>query len=108
MGYCHVAHPVYLVAGDLKNAVVSNFSNFNVSIFSLVNDNDGVDRELMCYFSSKHTLIENVILQENVDLLQDGYQGDVLGESTPDVIVSEFVSSIYISISTIFFIFYFS
>lgn len=54
----------------------------------------------MCYFTPKHTFIENVILQENVDLMQDGYQGDVLGESTPDVIVSEFVSSNYISIST--------
>lgn len=49
MGYCHVAQPVYLVAGDIKNAM------------------------------------------ENVDLMQDGYQGDVLGESTPDIIVSEFM-----------------
>lgn len=49
MGYCHVAQPVYLAAGDLENALA------------------------------------------NVDLMRDGYQGDVLGESTPDVIVSEFM-----------------
>jgi len=30
-------------------------------------------------------------IQENKDILGDGYEGDVLGESTPDVIVSEFV-----------------
>ena len=30
-------------------------------------------------------------IQENVDILGDGYQGDVLGESTPDVLVTEFV-----------------
>lgn len=30
-------------------------------------------------------------LQENVKLSGDGYQGDVIGESTPDVLVSEFV-----------------
>lgn len=49
MGYCHVAQPVYLAAGDLKNA------------------------------------------QENVELVGDGYQGDVIGEATPDVLVSEFM-----------------
>lgn len=26
MGYCHVAQPVYLAAGDLKNALVCIFS----------------------------------------------------------------------------------
>lgn len=31
------------------------------------------------------------VIQENKDILGDGYEGDVLGESTPDVIVSEFV-----------------
>ncbi|KAL3506294.1 hypothetical protein ACH5RR_031676 [Cinchona calisaya] len=49
MGYCHVAQPVYLAAGDLENAL------------------------------------------ENMSLMADGYRGDVLGESTPDVIVSEFM-----------------
>ncbi|MCD7469626.1 hypothetical protein HAX54_008768 [Datura stramonium] len=49
MGYCHVAQPVYLAAGDLKNTM------------------------------------------DNVELLEDGYQGDVIGEATPDVIVSEFM-----------------
>ncbi|KAA8527840.1 hypothetical protein F0562_035291 [Nyssa sinensis] len=49
MGYCHVAQPVYLAAGDLNNAL------------------------------------------ENMELLGDGYQGDVIGESTPDVLVSEFM-----------------
>ncbi|XP_052189156.1 uncharacterized protein LOC127799286 [Diospyros lotus] len=49
MGYCHVAQPVYLAAGDLKNAM------------------------------------------QNMELLEDGYQGDVIGESTPDVLVSEFM-----------------
>ncbi|KAL8479757.1 hypothetical protein ACS0TY_026622 [Phlomoides rotata] len=28
---------------------------------------------------------------DNVDVLEDGYQGDVIGESTPDVLVSEFM-----------------
>ncbi|KAE8076164.1 hypothetical protein FH972_014829 [Carpinus fangiana] len=49
MGYCHVAQPVYLAAGDLTEALVA----------------------------------------ENMELSGDGYEGDVLGESTPDVIVSE-------------------
>ncbi|CAK9166987.1 unnamed protein product [Ilex paraguariensis] len=49
MGYCHVAEPVYLGAGDLKNAL------------------------------------------ENMELLEDGYQGDFIGEYTPDVLVGEFM-----------------
>ncbi|XP_060181198.1 uncharacterized protein LOC132610809 isoform X1 [Lycium barbarum] len=49
MGYCHVAQPLYLAAGDPKNT------------------------------------------KDNVELLEDGYQGDVIGEATPDVIVSEFM-----------------
>ncbi|KAI4338131.1 hypothetical protein L6164_016478 [Bauhinia variegata] len=49
MGYCHVAQPVYLAAGDLRNAL------------------------------------------ENMEILGDGYEGDVIGESTPDVIVNEFM-----------------
>ncbi|KAK4425366.1 Lipase [Sesamum alatum] len=49
MGYCHVAQPVYLAAGDLRNA------------------------------------------SDNVDVLEEGYQGDVIGEATPDVLVSEFM-----------------
>ncbi|XP_074558925.1 uncharacterized protein LOC141814866 isoform X3 [Curcuma longa] len=48
MGYCHVAHPVYLAAGELKGLV---------------------DREF----------------------LGDGYQGDVIGEATPDSLVNEFM-----------------
>ncbi|CAI8601907.1 unnamed protein product [Vicia faba] len=31
------------------------------------------------------------ISQENTDILGDGYEGDVLGESTPDIIVNEFI-----------------
>ncbi|XP_057958863.1 uncharacterized protein LOC131151613 isoform X2 [Malania oleifera] len=49
MGYCHIAQPVYLAAGNLTDAL------------------------------------------ENIELLGDGYQGDVIGESTPDVLVSEFM-----------------
>lgn len=49
MGYCHVAQPIYLAAGDLKMA------------------------------------------RGNVELMEDGYQGDVIGEATPDVLVSEFM-----------------
>lgn len=49
MGYCHVAQPVYLVTGDLKEALASK------------------------------------------ELPEDGYQGDVIGESTPDALVSEFM-----------------
>lgn len=30
-------------------------------------------------------------IQENLELLGDGYHGDVIGESTPDLLVSEFV-----------------
>ncbi|CAN1759964.1 Probable feruloyl esterase A [Linum perenne] len=47
MGYCHVAHPVYLAAGDLRDAL------------------------------------------ENLELSRDGYRDDILGEATPDVLVSE-------------------
>lgn len=49
MGYCHVAQPIYLAAGDLRDAL------------------------------------------ENMELMKDGYHGDVIGESTPDVLVSEFM-----------------
>ncbi|PIN14469.1 Triacylglycerol lipase [Handroanthus impetiginosus] len=49
MGYCHVAQPVYLAAGDLRNNA------------------------------------------ENMDVLEEGYEADVIGEATPDVIVSEFM-----------------
>ncbi|KAF4351585.1 hypothetical protein F8388_003238 [Cannabis sativa] len=49
MGYCHVAQPIYLGAGDLRNAL------------------------------------------ENLELSGDGYHGDVIGEATPDVLVSEFM-----------------
>ncbi|MQM18983.1 hypothetical protein Taro_051986 [Colocasia esculenta] len=49
MGYCHVAQPVYLAAGDLKIALV------------------------------------------NLEPLRDEYQGDVIGEATPDVLVTEFM-----------------
>ncbi|KAI4342613.1 hypothetical protein MLD38_027219 [Melastoma candidum] len=47
MGYCHVAQPVYLSAGDFQEA------------------------------------LENA--------MGDGYQGDVIGEYTPDVLVGEFM-----------------
>ncbi|KAF2285575.1 hypothetical protein GH714_005600 [Hevea brasiliensis] len=49
MGYCHVAQPVYLAAGELKEAL------------------------------------------GNVELSKDGYPVDVVGESTPDVLVHEFM-----------------
>lgn len=49
MGYCHVAQPVFLAAGELENTM------------------------------------------ENMDILEDGYRGDVIGEATPDVLVSEFM-----------------
>ncbi|KAH9681499.1 C2 domain-containing protein [Citrus sinensis] len=45
MGYCHVAQPVYLVAGELKDALAA------------------------------------------MEVLKDGYQGDVIGEATPDVLM---------------------
>ncbi|KAJ8512451.1 hypothetical protein OPV22_002885 [Ensete ventricosum] len=48
MGYCHVAQPVYLAAGDLEGLV-------------------------------------------NREFLGDGYQGDVIGEATPDILVNEFM-----------------
>lgn len=39
-------------------------------------------------------------IQENMEILgvADGYQGDVIGESTPDVLVSEFVRFCYLTI----------
>ncbi|KAK9671714.1 hypothetical protein RND81_12G049700 [Saponaria officinalis] len=49
MGYCHVAQPIYLTAGDQKNTM------------------------------------------ESSNLSEDGYQGDLIGEATPDVLVSEFM-----------------
>lgn len=49
MGYCHVAQPVYLTAGDLQDASV------------------------------------------DMEIIADGYEEDIIGESTPDVIVSEFM-----------------
>lgn len=49
MGYCHVAQPIYLAAGELEDAL------------------------------------------ENMELVGDGYQGDVIGEATPDVLVNEFM-----------------
>ncbi|WCJ24161.1 triglyceride lipase triglyceride lipase [Euphorbia peplus] len=49
MGYCHVAQPVYLAAGELIDAL------------------------------------------ENLELSKDGYPVDVIGESTPDVLVQEFM-----------------
>ncbi|KAI9078782.1 hypothetical protein K1719_039240 [Acacia pycnantha] len=49
MGYCHVAQPIYLAPGDLRNAM------------------------------------------ESMEILGDGYRGDIVGESTPDVLVSEFM-----------------
>ncbi|XP_033146602.1 uncharacterized protein LOC103863624 isoform X3 [Brassica rapa] len=44
MGYCHVAHPVYLAAGEVQNT----------------------------------------------DFQKDGYHGEVIGEATPDILVSRF------------------
>ncbi|KAL5711817.1 hypothetical protein ACHQM5_014056 [Ranunculus cassubicifolius] len=49
MGYCHVAQPIYLSAGDQRGPL------------------------------------------GNMDLLDDGYQADVIGEYTPDVLVGEFM-----------------
>ncbi|XP_050216968.1 uncharacterized protein LOC126667886 [Mercurialis annua] len=49
MGYCHVAQPVYLAAGELKDVL------------------------------------------ENLELSTDGYEVDLIAESTPDVLVQEFM-----------------
>ncbi|GKV35330.1 hypothetical protein SLEP1_g43618 [Rubroshorea leprosula] len=49
MGYCHVAQPIYLAAGGLRDAL------------------------------------------ETMEVWKDGYQGDVIGEYTPDVLVGEFM-----------------
>lgn len=49
MGYCHVAQPVYLTAGDVFDATV------------------------------------------NMELVEDGYHGDVIGEATPEFLVEEFM-----------------
>eukprot|EP00268_Persea_americana_P020961 TRINITY_DN2099_c0_g1_i9.p1 TRINITY_DN2099_c0_g1~~TRINITY_DN2099_c0_g1_i9.p1 ORF type:complete len:130 (+),score=15.10 TRINITY_DN2099_c0_g1_i9:121-510(+) len=52
MGYCHVAQPVYLAAGDFRDA----------------------------------------LFQANMEFSGDGYEGDLIGEYTPDVLVNEFIS----------------
>ena len=39
--------------------------------------------------------VEYKLFQVNIELLGDGYQGDVIGESTPDVLVTEFVCSLF-------------
>ncbi|XP_004297954.1 PREDICTED: uncharacterized protein LOC101295618 [Fragaria vesca subsp. vesca] len=62
MGYCHVAQPVYLATGDITNALVSIYLAKYLYKFS-----------------------------ENMELSGDGYQADMIGESTPDVLVSEFM-----------------
>ncbi|KAH7291054.1 hypothetical protein KP509_30G074700 [Ceratopteris richardii] len=49
MGYCHVATPIYLTAGDVEAATV------------------------------------------NMELISDGYNGDVIGEATPDFLLEEFM-----------------
>lgn len=36
------------------------------------------------------------VFQVNLELLKDGYQGDFIGESTPDVVVSEFVCFLFL------------
>eukprot|EP00268_Persea_americana_P020960 TRINITY_DN2099_c0_g1_i8.p2 TRINITY_DN2099_c0_g1~~TRINITY_DN2099_c0_g1_i8.p2 ORF type:complete len:101 (+),score=11.98 TRINITY_DN2099_c0_g1_i8:121-423(+) len=54
MGYCHVAQPVYLAAGDFRDA----------------------------------------LFQANMEFSGDGYEGDLIGEYTPDVLVNEFVCSL--------------
>lgn len=36
-------------------------------------------------------------IQENIEILGDGYRGDIVGESTPDVLVSEFVRVCYLA-----------
>ncbi|XXG61805.1 hypothetical protein AAC387_Pa05g0323 [Persea americana] len=51
MGYCHVAQPVYLAAGDFRDA----------------------------------------LFQANMEFSGDGYEGDLIGEYTPDVLVNEFL-----------------
>lgn len=48
----------------------------------------------------------NKTFQDNVEPLDDGYQGDVIGEATPDVIVSEFVSFSAFNPSQLLFLFY--
>lgn len=35
--------------------------------------------------------LEHSVFQANIEQLEDGYQGDIIGEATPDIIVSEFV-----------------
>lgn len=37
-------------------------------------------------------LRSDIMLQENVEFLKDGYHGEVIGEATPDILVSRFVS----------------
>lgn len=46
-------------------------------------------------YTTKQLIISVPNVQENLDLEGDGYQGDVIGESTPDVIVSDIVCVIF-------------
>lgn len=36
MGYCHVAQPVYLATGDLKDALVGTYYSFPLSFANLL------------------------------------------------------------------------
>ncbi|CAK7327354.1 unnamed protein product [Dovyalis caffra] len=98
MGYCHVAQPVYLAAGELEDALAF-FIIQHIDCF-------GHRREAELLHSyENYSLIASVDIrfpwriddasQENLvvnlELLKDGYQGDFVGESTPDVVVSKFM-----------------
>lgn len=75
MGYCHVAQPIYLTAGDVHEDAMVSASNKRSE-----------------YIYSAWSNYSKYLLQQNIELLGDGYEGDVIGESTPDALVNEFVS----------------
>ncbi|XP_076882943.1 uncharacterized protein LOC143531556 isoform X1 [Bidens hawaiensis] len=74
MGYCHVAQPIYLTAGDVHEDAMVSASNKRSE-----------------YIYSAWSNYSKYMLQENIELLGDGYEGDVIGESTPDALVNEFM-----------------
>ncbi|CAB78397.1 putative protein [Arabidopsis thaliana] len=65
MGYCHVAHPVYLSAGDVYELCKLYNMIFQYKVIKM--------------------------LQEDIEFQKDGYHAEVIGEATPDILVSRFM-----------------
>ncbi|XP_020872701.1 uncharacterized protein LOC9304431 isoform X3 [Arabidopsis lyrata subsp. lyrata] len=72
MGYCHVAHPVYLSAGDVVSPPFRSLLIYADHLFLVFS--------WMC-----------CSMQEDIEFQKDGYNAEVIGEATPDILVSRFM-----------------